>query len=57
MVLKSKLTMKNEMTAINTFAVPVTRYPAAVVTRRREYLKETDIETRKLMTMHGVYHQ
>ena len=55
-VLRSKLSSKNKVTAINTFAVPVIRYPAAVVTWRREDLKETDIGTRKLMTMHGVFH-
>ena len=55
-VLRSKLSSKNKVTAINTFAVPVILYPAAVVTCRREDLKETDIGTRKLMTMHGVFH-
>ena len=55
-VLRSKLSSKNKVTAINTFAVPVIRYPAAVVTWRQEDLKETDIGTRKLMTMHGVFH-
>ena len=44
------------MTAINTFAIPVIRYPAAVVSYRRKDLKETDIGTWKLMTMHGVFH-
>ena len=56
LVLRSKLTSKNKVSAINTFAVPVIRYPAAVVTWRRGDLKETDIGTRKLMTMHGVFH-
>ena len=55
-VLRSKLSSKNKVTAINPFAVPVIRYPAAVVTWRREDLKETDIGARKLMTMHGVFH-
>ena len=52
-VLRNKLSRKNEVTAIKTFTVPVIRYPAAVVNWRREYLKETDIGTRKLMTMHS----
>ena len=55
-VLRSKLSSKNKVTAINTFAVPVIRYPAAVVSWRREDLKEIDIGPRKLMTMHGVFH-
>ena len=41
--LRSKLSSKNKVTAINTFAVPFTRYPATVVNWRREDLKETDI--------------
>ena len=44
------------MTAINAFAVSVIRYPAALVSWIRENLKEIDIETRKLMTVHGVFH-
>ena len=55
-VLRSKLFSKNKVTAINAFAVSVIRYPAAVVTWRQEDLKETDIGTRKLMTMHGAFH-
>ena len=56
-VLRSKLSSKNKVTAINTFAVPVIRYPAAVVSWRQEDLKETDIGTRKLMSIHGVFHR
>ena len=55
-VLRSKLSNKNKVTAINTFAVSVILYPAAVVSWRREDLKETDKGTRKLMTIHGVFH-
>ena len=55
-VLRSKIYSKNKVTAINTFAVPVIQCPAAVVSWRREDLEETDIGTRKLITMHGVFH-
>ena len=55
-VLKSKLSSKNKVAAINTFAVPVIRYPAAMVTWRQEDVKAADIGTRKLLTMHGVFH-
>ena len=55
-VLKSKFSSKNKMTAINTFAVSVIRYPAAVVSWRRGELKETNTGAKKLMTMHGVFH-
>ena len=37
----SKLSSKNKVTAINTFAVPVIRYPAAVVSWRRERLERS----------------
>ena len=53
---RSKLSSKNKVTAINTFAVPFIRYPAAVVSWKKEDLKEIDIGTRNLMTMHGVFH-
>ena len=49
--MRSKLSSKSKMTAINTFAAPVIRYPAAVVSWRQEDLKGIDVGTRKLMTM------
>lgn len=55
-VLQSQLSSRNKITAINAFAVPVIRYPAAVITWRQEDLKAADIGTRKLMTLHGIYH-
>ena len=55
-VLRSKLPSKNKVTAINTFAVPVIRYPAAVVTWRREDLKETDIGLQALFfVVHNIF--
>ena len=53
-VLRNRLFSKNKVTAINTVAV--IRFQAAVVSWRREDLKETNIGTRKLMAMHGVFH-
>ena len=47
---------KNKATAISNFADSVIRYSAAVVSWKREDLKKTDIRTRKLITMHGVFH-
>ena len=55
-VLRNKLSSTNKVSAINTFAVPVIRYQAAVVSRKQKDLKDIDIGTRKLMTMHGVFH-
>ena len=54
-VLRSKLSSKNKVTVINTLAVPVMQYPDAVASRRRDDLKETNIGTIKLMTMHDVF--
>ena len=55
-VLKRQLSSKNKIMAINTFAVPVIRYSAAVISWRQEDVRAADIATRKLMTMNGVYH-
>jgi hypothetical protein len=55
-VLRSQLSGKNQVTAINTFAVPLIRYTAAMITWRREDLKAADIGTRKLLTLHGAFH-
>ena len=55
-VLRKMLSSKKMVTAINTIAVPVIRYPAVVVSWGKEDLKETDIGKRKLMMMHGVFH-
>ena len=46
-VLRSKVSSKNEVVAINTFAVSVIRYPKVVVSCRQENLNETDLGTRK----------
>ena len=55
-VLRSKLSSKNKFTAIDTFAVPIIRYPATVASWRQEDLKEAAIRARKLLTMHGMFH-
>jgi len=55
-ILKSRLSARNQVTAINTFAVPVIRYTAATVNWRQEDLRAADIGTRKLMTLHGAFH-
>jgi hypothetical protein len=55
-VLKSQLTAKNKTAAINTYAVPVIRYTAGVIVWPKEEIKNIDIQTRKLFTMHGAFH-
>ena len=55
-VLRSQLNAKNQVMAINTYALPVIRYPAGIIKWTEEAIKETDIATRKLLTMHGALH-
>ncbi|XP_067950459.1 uncharacterized protein [Watersipora subatra] len=55
-VLWSQLNAKNQVTAINTYALPAIRYPSGIIKWTEEAIKETDITTRKLLTMHGALH-
>ena len=55
LILKSQLSGKNIVTAINTFAVPVIRYTAAMVSWRNEDIRSLDIGTRKLLTIYGAF--
>ncbi len=55
-VLKSQLNGKNKIRAINTYALPVIRYPAGIINWPKEEIEATDIKTRKLLTMHGGFH-
>ena len=55
-VLKRQLNGKNKIQAINTYALPVIRYPAGIINWPKEEIEATDIKTRKLLTMHGGFH-
>ncbi|XP_067944962.1 protein sneaky-like [Watersipora subatra] len=55
-VLRNQLNAKNQVMAINTYALPEIRYPADIIKWTEEAIKETDIATRKLLTMHGPLH-
>ncbi|MHC5954160.1 hypothetical protein ACYTX9_09610, partial [Streptococcus pyogenes] len=55
-VLRSQLNGKNKIRAINTYALPVIRYPAGVIGWPEEEIEANDIKTRKLLTMHGGFH-
>ena len=55
-VLKSDLTAKNKIIAINTYATPVIRYTAGIIDWPKEEITKLDIDTRKLFTMHGALH-
>ena len=55
-VLKSQLNGKNKIQAINTYALPVIRYPAGIISWSLKEMQDTDVKTRKLLTMHGWFH-
>ena len=56
LILKSKLHGRNQITAINTFALPVLTYPAGVIKFTIQEKKSMDTMTRKQLTMHGSLH-
>ena len=41
---------------INTYALPVIRHPAAIVSWTKEEMAAANVKTRKLPTMHGDFH-
>ena len=55
-ILKSGLQGKNCFQAINTWAVPVTRYGAGIIAWTLAELRIIDRKTRKLLTLHRAHH-
>ena len=55
-VLKTKLSRRNLIKRINTWAVLLVRYSGPFLKWTREELKQMDQRTRKLMTMHKALH-
>ena len=55
-LLKTKLSSRNLIKGINTWAVPLVRYSGPYLKWTREELKHLDQRTRKLMTMHKALH-
>ena len=55
-ILKSGLQGKNCFQAINTWAVPVTRYGAGIITWTKKELTEIDRKTRNLLRVHRAHH-
>ena len=55
-VLKSKLSGGNQISAINTYAVPVVTYTAGIIDWTKEELRQMDTKTRKKMTMYKALH-
>ena len=55
-VLKSKLNGGNLVNGVNTWAVSLLTYSAAIVSWRKSELQAIDRKTRKLFTMYGALH-
>ena len=56
MILKSKLSGFNQITAINIYASPIIAYTAGIVDWNKEELRQIDTMTRKQMTLHCALH-
>ena len=55
-MLKTKLSGRNKIMAVNTWAVAILRYSAGVIDWKSEELKELDRKTRKTMSLYGALH-
>ena len=55
-LLETKLSSRNLIKGINTWAVPLVRYSGPFLKWTREELKQMEQRTRKLMTMHMALH-
>ena len=55
-LLETKLSSRNLIKGINTWAVPLIRYSGSFLKWTRDELKQMDQRTRKLMTMHKALH-
>ena len=55
-LLKTKLSSRNLIKGINTWAVPFVRYSGPFLKWTRDELKQMDQRTRKLITMHKASH-
>ena len=54
---RSKLYSGNLIRGINAWAVAVVRYSAGIIEWKEDELKAMDVRTRKILTMHGVFHR
>ncbi|XP_067931123.1 uncharacterized protein [Watersipora subatra] len=55
-ILRSQLNAKNQVMAINTYALPVIKYSAGIIKWTEEAIIETDTTTRKLLTKQEALH-
>jgi hypothetical protein len=57
LLLKSELYAGNLIAGINAWAIGIVRYTAGVLDWGKGELKKVDVQTRKMMTMHGAFHR
>ena len=55
-LLETKLSSRNLIKGINTWAVPLVRYSGPFLKWTKDELKQMDQRTRKTMTMHKAFH-
>ena len=55
-MLRSKLSGKNTVMTINTWAVSVMHYGAGIINWTKGELEKLDRKTRKLLTVYGMFH-
>ena len=56
-ILKTKLTTKNKIKAINQLAHPVLQYSFGIINWPQKYLNEIDVITRKLLIKHKLFYK
>jgi hypothetical protein len=56
MKLKSELSAKNKITAIEALAIPVLKYSFGVINLRLEEIKKIGREARKILTIYKIHH-
>ena len=56
LILRSKLTRRNKVMAVNTWVVSMMRYRAGILKWNKDELKSLDRKTRSFMTIHGALH-
>ena len=57
LLLKSELYAGNLIAGINAWAIGIVRYTAGVLDWTKGELSKVDVETRKMLTMHGAFHR
>ena len=56
-MLKSELYAGNLIAGINAWAIGIVRYTAGVLDWTKGELSKVDVQTRKMLTMHGAFHR